>query len=248
MTKLFVHTLKEAQKLILPIFGVSMVAAFMSVLLGQVHHVLIQNVSNFCALFSILTGFINLFVFAIWQGKTWKETFFTGPATLYRTLPLSRIELMEACLLSTFTAFLEISIFLVAPFLVLDWQEIPTFLEALPDLTYLFGWFVATFFLEGICALLVIDLGILIGYRFRSSKLGWSILFMVVLWILTGIIVCLALSPTLRANFEVLNTNLMPAEPLRQLMKVGSIAYFLLDLIYFGIIYWQLKKGIDIDS
>lgn len=248
MIKLLVYNLKEAQKLILPIFGVSIVSALMSVLLGQVHHTLIQNIANFCALFSILIGLANLAVFAVWEGKMWKETFFTGPATLYRTLPLSRIELMKACLLAALLTFLEVSVFLVGPFIVLDWQEIPTFLRFLPDLTYLFGWFVATFFLEGICALLVIDLGLLIGYRFRSSKLGWSILFMGVLWILTGIVVCLALAPVLTTNFEALNVNLMPAEPLRQLMKVGTFAYLGVDIVYLGIIYWQLKKGIDIDS
>lgn len=248
MTKLLVYDLKDAQKLLLPIFGISLALALLSITLSQIHHVLFQNISNFCAIGSILTGMANLVVLAVWSGKTWKETFFTGSATLYRTLPLSRTELMGACLLSALIAFLETSIFCICPLLVLDWQEISTFFQYLPDLVYSFGWFILTFFFEGICSLVVIDLGLIMGYRFRSSKLGWSVLFMVVLWIITGIITCLALAPVLRANFEALNTDLMPLEPLRQLMKVGSLSYMLLDLVYLGLIYWQLKKGVDIDS
>lgn len=248
MTKLLVYDLKDAQKLLLPIFGISMALALISVGLSQVHHALFQNISSFCAILSLLTGMANLAVFAVWSGKTWKDTFFAGPATLYRTLPLSRTELMEACLLSALIAFIETSIFCVCPLFVLDWQEIPTFFHYFPELVSSFGWFILTFFFEGICCLLVIDLGLIIGYRFRSSKLGWSILFMGVLWIITGIITCLALAPVLGANFEALNTDLMPIEPVRQLMKVGSLSYLLLDLIYLGLIYWQLKKGVDIDS
>lgn len=249
MGKLLIRYLKDAQKILLPVFGISVLFGLLSLALRQVDNTFFQNVSTLFASMAILIGAANVALGAyLWSGKTFKETFFTGPATLYRTLPLSRTQLLEACLFSALIVFIESLFFLFCILCLFDWQTIPALISQLPEITYVFGWFIATLLVEGICGILVIDLGFLIGYRFQSSKFGWSIFFMLVIWMITSLIVGLGMAPSILQNFEALDVEIFPISALRQLMWIGTLVYGGLDLLYLILIWWQVKRGVDIDS
>lgn len=249
MGKLLIRYLKDAQKIVLPIFGFSILFAILCLALRQIPNTFFQNISIFFAMMSLLTGAANVALGSyLWTGNCFKETFLTGPATLYRTLPLSRTQLLWACLLSALIVFIETLLFLVLAIFILDWSTLPGFLNVISETIYVFGWFATTILLEGICIILVIYLGFLVGYRFNSSKFGWSIFFMIVFWLLTSILVGLGLLPVIFQNFEILDIEIFPIQALRQLMFTGTLLYVGLDLIYLALIWWQVRTGIDIDS
>lgn len=252
MIKLAQKLFISQQKKLLPLFAVALI--FMAASRGAMAFYeasafeLWHMAGMFCFMLGILSGVLGYGAVFLLSSLQFRSVFLTGQATLYRTLPLRRLQLFGACLLSAFGCLLETMAVLVGLLCLYDLSSVPGLLDILaerPQWLLLMGLCVL---LQQVAFLLCCYMGLLIGYTRSASRLGWSLFSIVALYLFNQMTAAAALLPWMLSQSSEAALSTGPIALVQTLFTLTTGVYAVLSALYLGIeIHW-LKKGVDVAS
>ena len=242
MLKLFGYYVKEQQTKLVWLFGISLVLILVSLMLSHFEHPLWLALGSLSMVASLLVCALAVFAVLLISSLQFKDTFYTGPAYLYRTLPFSRLQLFACCFGSALLCLFESMLWLVLMVMIRFYADLDGLFASIAGLTDMsLLWLALAVYLQGTVLLLIGDLGIAFGFSRKSDKLAWSLLGMVGLYVLTNLVMAIGILPTtFSAMDDLAQINLLMVEI--------ALIYFAVAAVYTVVLCVRLKNGVDIDG
>lgn len=252
MSKVFKMHFVSLQKRVLPFLAASVLLMLLSkgfdVLSQRWGSWLAQTGTSVFFALSLLAAFIGFAAVFLFNTLQFRNTFFTGQASFFRTLPVTRTALLEACLLNGALGIAEAMLWMALVLCINEWQSLFSLFALLPQAGGWLAFMALAIYLQSFTFLLGCYAGVLLGYSRRSDKLAWSVLFVLLLYFASQLTLAVLISPFLLANAELLQSELLPGRQIRTLFALLAGGYAVIDCVYLFYLVFRIRKGVDIDS
>lgn len=262
LNKLLKYDLKNIFKFLIIFYSLSIFFGILTRIFLNIDNSLVMNIiGQICSgttismMFSVLIN--NLM--RIWV--RFKNNFYGDESYLTHTLPVDKKTLylskILTAIISLFTSVLVITLTL---FIAYYSKENITILKnlLLPLATIynstvieLIILFLFVFFLEFANMLQAGYTGIILGHKRNNSKIGFSVLFGFICYILSQLIVLLSIFITGLFNKDVMNlfytTEIVNVDMIKLLIYLAILVYIVILVINYFVNLKLLKKGVDVD-
>ena len=208
---------------------------------------------------SMLFNIVINNVIRMWVG--FKTHFFGDESYLTHTLPVEKhthyLSKILATIVSLFVSFLVVCLVLgIAYYSKENLQMIKALLSPLAEvydstIVGILASLMLMLFLEFLNVLQCGFTGIILGYRKSTAKIGYSVLFgLVAFWLSQMIVLCVFFGVAL-FNADYMNlfvtTEAMSVEDIKGMIGVGVACYAFVSLLFCFVNIRLFKQGVDVD-
>lgn len=246
MMKLTGLKIQAQMKMLLPVFGVSLLTTLCWWIFGSIDAAWAQMIDRILVIAALFLSVLPLMGSVLLAWMDFYHSFFGNRAYLIRTLPLSRVQIYWSCLLSDIFCLAVCMAWMVltmlwSAVLAAGWVEITQILNSTEGVIWLFA---AAMFLQ----MLFIELcgfgGGLLGFRMTSSKLPWAIGTGILVYFACNLILGIPLiTYMVQADLE----GMVSMETIRRVVLLIFCMYMVINTVLTGLEVWVAKGRTDVE-
>lgn len=246
MMKLTGLKIQAQMKMLLPVFGISLLTTLCWWLFGSIDAAWAQMIDRILVIAALFLSVLPLMGSVLLAWMDFYHSFFGNRAYLIRTLPLSRVQIYWACLLSgLFCLFIcmawMVLTMLWSAVLAAGWPEITQIINSTEGALWIFllAMFLQMLFIE-LCGFG----GGLLGFRRISSKLPWAIGTGIVIYFACNLIMGIPLIAYMVQN--QLDGSVSIAV-MRTMVLLILFMYLVIDTVLTAMEIWLAKGRTDVE-
>lgn len=252
MAKFLKFNFQEGLKSLLILTAVCLGSAAAAKILGFSNTSAIIFIRSIFSILSVVAGAGMIVYSFIYSWMNFYNSEYSDKAYLIRTLPIKRTSIFDAVFItSVFYITVSVCIFLLAVYLCMpeDLRNILSdMLNSLGENKYMLLMIAAGALMQMIFGLQCGFTGMLFGMKRKNSRIGWSILFGILIYYICELIMV----GSIFAVFLTTGNNFFESEVItiqqgKQLLSSLVIVYIIINVLFFFYNRSQIAKGVDVD-
>ena len=261
LKKLLKYDLKHIFKFLVIFYSLALFFGILTRIFLSIENSTLMNIiGQICsgAAISMMFSIIINNLMRLWV--RFKNNLYGDESYLTHTLPLKKETLYQSKIITAFISmFVSILVILLTIFVAYYSKENFEFIKnLLSSVTDMFGNM--TFIIIGILIILFLEFanilqcgftGIILGHKVNQNKVGYSVLFGFIVYMVSQIFVLICLFITALFNKEIMNlffTNEMISfDSLKMILYIALIIYLIVVVIVYFVNVKLFKKGVNVD-
>jgi len=261
LKKLLNYDLKHIFKFLLIFYSLSLFFGILTrIFLSIENSLMMEIIGKICsgAAISMMFSIVINNLMRLWV--RFKNNLYGDESYLTHTLPVKKETLYNSKIITAFISmFVSILVIVLTVFIAYYSKENFEFIKnLLLSITDMFGN--VTFIIIGILIVLFLEFanilqcgftGIILGHKMNQNKVGYSVLFGFVVYMVSQIFVLICLFITALFNKEIMNlffTNeVISFDSLKMILYIALIIYLIVVVIIYFVNIKLFKKGVNVD-